>query len=88
MKTSQAELIATRQYDSGRWKLRLSRVPIFPRNHTKIGIKTNRTAQNSGWNSSFWFAVTSLLLLVILLFGFDSTGQINDAAAENSRKEI
>ena len=28
MKTSQPELIATPQFDSGRWKLRLERVPI------------------------------------------------------------
>jgi hypothetical protein len=28
MKTSQTELIATPQFDSGRWKLRLERVPI------------------------------------------------------------
>src|SRR6266446_5986918 len=28
MKTSQAELMATPQFDSGRWKLRLERVPI------------------------------------------------------------
>jgi hypothetical protein len=28
MKTSLAELIATPQFDSGRWKLRLERVPI------------------------------------------------------------
>jgi len=28
MKTSQIELIATPQFDSGRWKLRLERVPI------------------------------------------------------------
>jgi hypothetical protein len=27
MKTSQIELIATPQFDSGRWKLRLERVP-------------------------------------------------------------
>jgi len=27
MKTSQPELIATLQFDSGRWKLRLERVP-------------------------------------------------------------
>jgi hypothetical protein len=27
MKTSQPELIATPQFDSGRWKLRLERVP-------------------------------------------------------------
>ena len=28
MKTAQIELIATPQFDSGRWKLRLERVPI------------------------------------------------------------
>jgi hypothetical protein len=28
MKTSQPELIATPQFDSGRWKLRLERVPL------------------------------------------------------------
>jgi len=28
MKTSQIELIATSQFDSGRWKLRLERAPI------------------------------------------------------------
>jgi hypothetical protein len=28
MKTSHPELIATPQFDSGRWKLRLERVPI------------------------------------------------------------
>jgi hypothetical protein len=28
MKTSQTELIATPQFDSGRWKLRLERAPI------------------------------------------------------------
>jgi hypothetical protein len=28
MKTSQSELIATPQFDSGRWKLRLERGPI------------------------------------------------------------
>ena len=28
MKTSLAELIATPQFDSGRWKLRLERVPL------------------------------------------------------------
>jgi len=28
MKTSQSELMATPQFDSGRWKLRLERAPI------------------------------------------------------------
>jgi hypothetical protein len=66
MKTSQTELIATPQFDSGRWKLRLERAPISSRNHTKIGMKTSRTAQNSAWNLSFWFAVTSPFLGVLL----------------------
>ena len=67
-------------------------------------MKTNPTAQDSGWRVSFWFAVSSPLIgvllglprrgdflsmieeamsitpiifvLVILLFGFDSTGQV------------
>jgi hypothetical protein len=30
MKTSLAGLVATPQFDSGRWKLRLERVPISP----------------------------------------------------------
>jgi hypothetical protein len=34
IKTSQAELMATPQFDSGRWKLRLERVP-FP-SHRQI----------------------------------------------------
>jgi len=29
MKTSQIDLIATPQFDSGRWKLRLERAPIY-----------------------------------------------------------
>jgi hypothetical protein len=33
MKTSQTELIATPQFDSGRWKLRLERVPISTDKH-------------------------------------------------------
>jgi hypothetical protein len=33
MKTSQTELIATPQFDSGRWKLRLECVPISADKH-------------------------------------------------------
>jgi hypothetical protein len=29
-------------------------------------VKTNQTAQNSGWDVSFWFAVSSPLLGVLL----------------------
>ena len=70
-------------------------------------MKTNSIAQDSGWNVSFWFAVSSPLLgvllglprrgdflsmieeamsitpiifvLMILLFGFDSTGRSRPA---------
>ena len=34
MKTRQPELRAIPQFDSGRWKLRLERVPVHPRKHT------------------------------------------------------
>ena len=66
MKASHAQLIATPQFDSGRWKLRLERVPISPRNHAKVGMKTNPSAQGSGWNVSFWFALSSPLLGVLV----------------------
>jgi hypothetical protein len=66
MKTRQPELRAIPQFDSGRWKLRLERVPIYPDNHAEIGIKPNRIAQKSGWNLSCWLAVTTPLLGVLL----------------------
>ena len=34
MKTSQPELMATPQFDSGRWKLRLERVPLSAVEHS------------------------------------------------------
>jgi len=34
MKARQLELRAIPQFDSGRWKLRLERVPVHPRKHT------------------------------------------------------
>ena len=34
IKTSQAELMATLQFDSGRWKLRLERVPFSSHKQT------------------------------------------------------
>ena len=37
MKTSQAELMATPQFDSGRWKLRLERVPFSAGKQTTVG---------------------------------------------------
>ena len=66
MKTRQPQLRAIPQFDSGRWKLRLERVLIDPDNHAEIGMKPNQTDQNSGWNLSFWFAVTTPLLGVLL----------------------
>ena len=74
-------------------------------------MKTNLTAEESGWRVSFWFAVSSPLLgvllgllaaaiflsmmeeamsrtpiifvLVILLFGFDSAGQVKTRRKNN-----
>ena len=74
-------------------------------------MKTNSIAQESGWRVSFWFAVSSPLLgvllglprrgdflsmieeamsitpiifvLVILLFGFDLTGQVKTRRQHN-----
>jgi hypothetical protein len=60
------ELRGIPQFDSGRWKLRLELVPVHPDNHAEIGMSSNRTAQNSGWNLSFWFAVATPLLGVLL----------------------
>jgi len=60
-------------------------------------VKTNSIAQESGWNVSFWFAVSSPLIeeamsttpivfiLIILLFGFDSTGQVRTQLALKDR---
>src|SRR4029077_1519565 len=38
MKTRQPELRAIPQFDSGRWKLRLERVPVDPDNETAMGV--------------------------------------------------
>ena len=79
-------------------------------------MKTDPTAQESGWRVSFWFAVSSPLIgvllaffaaaiflslieevmsitliicvLVILLFGFDSTGQVRTQLALKIAQEI
>ena len=38
MKARQPELRAVPQFDSGRWKLRLERVPVHPNNETTMGV--------------------------------------------------
>ena len=43
MKARQPEFRAIPQFDSGRWKLRLERVPAHPDNETTMGIEANHT---------------------------------------------
>jgi hypothetical protein len=45
MKARQPELRAIPQFDSGRWKLRLERVPVHPDNDTTMGIDFDSAAQ-------------------------------------------
>jgi hypothetical protein len=45
MKTRQPELRAIPQFDSGRWKLRLERVPVAPDNETTMGVGFDSAAQ-------------------------------------------
>jgi hypothetical protein len=45
MKVSQPELRAIPQFDSGRWKLRLERVPVDPNNETTMGVDFDSAAQ-------------------------------------------
>jgi len=45
MKTRQPKLRAIPQFDSGRWKLRLERVPVAPDNETTMGVDFDSTAQ-------------------------------------------
>jgi len=42
MKARQPELRAIPQFDSGRWKLRLARVPVHPKNETTTGVDSIR----------------------------------------------
>jgi hypothetical protein len=57
MKTSQAELSGKPQFDSGRWKLRLERVPVHPDNETTMGMDFDSAAQASvnETNEAHWF---------------------------------
>ena len=47
MKARQLELRGIPQFDSGRWKLRLERVPVDPDNETTMGmdVRFGRTSQ-------------------------------------------
>jgi hypothetical protein len=45
MKASHLQLIATPQFDSGRWKLRLERVPVDPDNESTMGVDFDSAAQ-------------------------------------------
>jgi hypothetical protein len=45
MKARQPELMAIPQFDSGRWKLRLERVPIDPHNENTMGMDFDSAAQ-------------------------------------------
>jgi hypothetical protein len=57
MKASHADLIATTQFDSGRWKLRLERVPVHPDNETTMRVDFDSAAQASvnETNEAHWF---------------------------------
>jgi len=47
MKARQPELRAIPQFDSGRWKLRLERVPLDPENETAKGMEFDSATQAS-----------------------------------------
>ena len=60
MKTRQPELRAIPQFDSGRWKLRLERVPVHPDNETTMGMDFDSPAQASvnETNEAHWFLLS------------------------------
>ena len=45
MKTRELELRGIPQFDSGRWKLRLERVPVDPDNETTMGVDFDSAEQ-------------------------------------------
>ena len=57
MKTRQPGLRAIPQFDSGRWKLRLERVPVHPDNETTMGVDFDSAAQArvNETNEAHWF---------------------------------
>jgi hypothetical protein len=56
MKARQLELRAIPQFDSGRWKLRLERVPLDPDNEATMDMESDSAAQTrvSGINEAHW----------------------------------
>jgi hypothetical protein len=57
MKARQPELRGIPQFDSGRWKLRLERLPIDPDNETTTGMDFDSAAQArvNETNETHWF---------------------------------
>ena len=56
MKVRQPEFRAIPQFDSGRWKLRLERVPADPDNETTMGVDFDSAVQAKGneTNEAHW----------------------------------
>ena len=56
MKTRQPELRAIPQFDSGRWKLRLERMPLDPDNEATMDMEFDSAAQTrvSEINEAHW----------------------------------
>ena len=56
MKTRQPELRAIPQFDSGRWKLRLERVPVDPDNEATMDMDFDSAAQArvNKTNEAYW----------------------------------
>jgi hypothetical protein len=63
MKARQLELRGIPQFDSGRWKLRLERVPIDPDNETRMGTDFDSAARASvnETNEAYWFNVSRVI---------------------------
>jgi hypothetical protein len=57
MKARQPEFRAIPQFDSGRWKWRLERVPVDSDNETAIGVDFDSAAQAriNQTNEAHWF---------------------------------
>jgi hypothetical protein len=61
MRTRKVELRGIPQFDSGRWKLRLERVPVDPDSETAIGADFDSPAQAmiNETNEAHWFLFQS-----------------------------
>ena len=57
MRAQQPEFRVIPQFDSGRWKLRLERVPVDPDNETAMGVDFDSGAQArvNETNEAHWF---------------------------------